>query len=172
MGKTTIYTLVYLIPIIGANLLTARFGASISILNAFLFIGLDLTCRDALHDAWGGKWLWPKMLTLIAVGSLLSWFLNHNAGRIALASFMAFAAAGIIDAVVYQILHKKPWMARVNGSNVVSSATDSLIFPTIAFGGFTLWVTLGQFAAKVIGGFAWAVVLRRKNAAAAATHNA
>ena len=45
------------------------------------------------------------------------------------------------------------------GSNVFGALVDSLVFPTIAFGGFLPWITLGQFAAKVAGGFLWSLVL-------------
>ena len=96
-----IYIILYLIAIILANLTVAQFGPSVTIINAFLFIGLDLTARDQLHEAWRGKNLLPKMAALIAAGSLLSWLLNRNAGPIALASFAAFAAAAIVDALVY-----------------------------------------------------------------------
>ncbi len=42
------------------------------IVNAFLFIGLDLTARDRLHDVWRSNYLVPKMIALIAAGSILS----------------------------------------------------------------------------------------------------
>lgn len=148
--------------IIAANLTVAAFGPGVTIVNAFLFIGLDLTARDGLHDAWRGRNLWPKMLALIAAGSVLSWLLNRNAGQIALASFVAFAAAGVVDAIVYHALGRYPRWLRINGSNVPSAAVDSVIFPTLAFGGFMPAITLGQFAAKVAGGFLWSLVLRRR----------
>lgn len=44
--------LMYLAAIVAANLLVARFGPSVVVLNAFLFIGLDITTRDSLHDRW------------------------------------------------------------------------------------------------------------------------
>lgn len=153
------YVFLYLAAAVLANLSVAMFGPSSTIVNAFLFIGLDLTSRDKLHDAWGGKWLWPKMFALIGVGSLISWFLNRNAGQIALASFVAFGCSGLVDAVVYQFLHNKAWMVKVNGSNVFSAAADSLVFPTLAFGGFLPLIVLGQFAAKVAGGFIWAAII-------------
>ena len=159
MKKTRLFVLLYLAAAVLANLIIAAFGPSMAIVVGFLFVGLDLTSRDKLHEAWGGKWLWPKMFTLIAAGSFLSWLLNKNAGTIAVASLAAFAAAGILDAVVYQFLHKKAWMIKVNGSNLFSAAADSLIFPTIAFGGFMPLVVLGQFAAKVVGGFVWAWII-------------
>ena len=130
-----------------------------TIANAFLFIGLDLTARDHLHEAWHHKGLPWKMALLIGVGSLLSLLLNRNAGQIALASFVAFACAGVVDAIVYHALREKARIVKVNGSNVLSAAVDSLVFPTIAFGGFAWAITLGQFVAKVLGGCIWFWIL-------------
>jgi len=96
-------------------------------------------------------------------GSLISWVLNHGAGRIAIASMVAFAVAAVADAVVYHLLKEKSYLVRVNGSNVIGAALDSLIFPTIAFGGFMPLVTMGQFAAKVAGGFIWGWILKSRD---------
>ena len=41
-----LYVILYLSAIILANLSSNYFGANASIINAFLFIGLDLTSRD------------------------------------------------------------------------------------------------------------------------------
>lgn len=150
----------YLSAIVAANLLVAQFGPSISIINAFLFIGLDITTRDHLHESWSGRGLWPRMLALIATGSVLSWWLNRDAGTIALASFLAFAAAGLVDTVTYHLLGDRDRMVKINGSNVASAAVDSLVFPVIAFGLPVLWwIVAGQFAAKVCGGALWSVAL-------------
>lgn len=157
-----IYVFMYLIAIVLANLSVAAFGPSITLLNAFLFIGLDLTARDKLHDAWHGSHLWRNMALLIAVGSLLSWFLNRDAGQIALASFLAFACAAAVDAVVYHRLIEYPRWLRMNGSNIPSALVDSIVFPAIAFGfPLLIWIMIGQFAAKVLGGFVWSIVLNR-----------
>jgi uncharacterized PurR-regulated membrane protein YhhQ (DUF165 family) len=152
----------YLTAIVAANLLVAQFGPAISVVNAFLFIGLDLTARDGLHEKWSGQHLWWKMFLLVASGSLLSWFLNRNAGPIALASFVAFAGAGIADTLIYYLLGEKSRFIKINGSNVVSSAVDSFIFPIIAFGLPILWpIVIGQFIAKVGGGFVWSIILTK-----------
>lgn len=150
----------YLSAIVAANLLVAQFGAEITVFNAFAFIGLDLTTRDALHEQWQGRRLWLKMLALIGVGSLLSALLNWNAAPIAIASFAAFLAAGVVDTMVYSVLGERSRLVRMNGSNVVSAAADSIVFPALAFG-FPLLVpvVVGQFAAKVIGGAVWSIVL-------------
>lgn len=152
----------YLGAIIAANLLTAAFGPSVSIFNAFVLIGVDLTVRDSLHDRWHGPSLWPRMLALIGAGSIISAALNWQAAPIAVASFAAFLCANVADALIYQRLLHRPKLLRVNGSNVVSAAVDSMVFSALAFGFPLLWVVMvGQFAAKTIGGFVWSLVLHR-----------
>ena len=64
--KVNLAVCVYLGAIILANLTLLWFGPSAAIVNAFLLIGLDLSLRDRLHEAWSGKALWAKMLVLVA----------------------------------------------------------------------------------------------------------
>lgn len=154
-----IYVLMYLGAILAANLLVARFGPAATVLNAFLFIGLDLTARDRLHDTWRGRHLWLKMAALIASGAALSYLLNREAGQIALASLVAFAAAGVTDAVAYHLLRGRSRWQRINGSNIPAALVDSLVFPTLAFGAFLPVIVIGQFAAKVAGGALWSVII-------------
>lgn len=155
------YVILYLGAVILANLAVTAFGPASAIAVAFLFIGLDLTARDQLHDAWHGEGLLWKMAGLIAAGSLLSWLLNRNSQQVAIASFAAFAAAASVDAVVYHFLRRYPRWLRINGSNVPSAAVDSIFFPVLAFGGFPWTIILGQFLAKTLGGFLWSLVFRR-----------
>lgn len=156
-----IFVLMYLSAIVAANLTVAAWGPSMVIINAFLFIGLDLTARDRLHDYWRGHHLVAKMAALILAGSLLSWGINQSAGRIAVASAVAFAVAAALDALIYAAAIRRPAFVRVNGSNLAGAAADSLIFPALAFGVFLPWVILGQFVAKVAGGLVWWSILRR-----------
>lgn len=158
-----IYIIMYLVAIVLANLSVTYFMGvfpEITIVNAFLFIGLDLTARDQLHEAWRGHNLLPKMAALIVAGSLLSWLLNRNAGPVALASLAAFAAAATVDTIFYQLLGHYPRWLRVNGSNIPSAAVDSIVFPTLAFGTFLWPIVLGQFLAKTLGGFLWSLLFR------------
>jgi len=127
--------------------------------NAFVFIGLDLSLRDRLHDAWAGRGLAWRMAGLIGAGSLLSWLLNPATGRIALASCAAFGLAAAADSAVYHFLGGRSFLSRSNGSNVAGAAVDSVVFPYAAFGGFLPLVVLGQFAAKTLGGFVWSLVI-------------
>ena len=155
---------VYLAAIVAANLLVATFGPAVSIVNAFLLIALDLTSRDRLHAAWAGRGLAWRMAALIVAGSAISYLLNHSAGPIALASLAAFAASATVDALVYHLLRRRTWLVRANGSNVLSAAIDSLVFPILAFGWPPLWaIVIGQFAAKTIGGALWAALLRPRH---------
>lgn len=156
--------ILYFVAIVAANLLVAQFGPVVSIVNALVLIGLDLTVRDALHDRWKGH-LWARMTALLVGGSALSYALNANAGPIALASLIAFAGAGFADTLTYVLLHDRARLVRVNGSNVVSAAVDSLLFPVFAFGWPPLWgIVAGQFVAKVAGGAFWSLVLRGRAA--------
>ncbi|HXF63046.1 MAG TPA: VUT family protein [Caldilineaceae bacterium] len=166
-----IYVALYLAAIVAANLLVAWLGPSITVANALLFVGLDLTCRDALHDRWQGRNLWLKMLLLIAAGSALSYLLNRSAGSIALASLAAFALAGVADALCYHAFRNIGWFARVNGSNLAGAAVDSLVFPTLAFGGFLPAIVAGQFVAKTLGGLLWSVALRGSHRSKVSTRN-
>ncbi|MFN9279089.1 MAG: hypothetical protein ACK6DW_05030, partial [Betaproteobacteria bacterium] len=76
-----------------ANLSVAAFGPSVTALNAFVLIGLDLALRDWLHvrlKVW-------QMGALIAFTGVLTFVLNPAAGKIAVASAVAFTAAALVD---------------------------------------------------------------------------
>lgn len=165
--KTILLVAVYLVAIVAANLLVARYGPSVVILNAFLFIGWDLVARDRLHEAWAGRGLVWRMGVLILAGSALSYLLNRDAGPIAAASFVAFLLASIADWLIFHALRNRPWMVRSNLSNVAGALVDSIVFPTLAFGVLMPAIVAGQFVAKVLGGFVWSWLLSKGAAARA-----
>ena len=148
----------YLAAIVAANLITTEWGPEASIYNAFLLIGLDLSTRDALHDAWGRDRIRNSLLLVLA-GGALSYLVNADAAKVALASCVAFVAAFTVDTVLYEALRRREWLERANVSNIAAAAVDSLVFPTIAFGGLLWSVTFAQFSAKVAGGFIFALLL-------------
>lgn len=152
---------IYLAAIVTANLLLVKFGPKISILTSFFFIGLDLTSRDRLHESWSGRGLVWRMALLIGAGSLLTWIINREAGLIARASFLAFAASATVDSIFYYFLREKSYLVKVNGSNVFGAAVDSLLFPWLAFGSILPWITAGQFLAKIGGGFVWSLIIEK-----------
>lgn len=158
-----VYVLIYCAAMVAANLSVATFGPWVSPINAFVLIGLDLSLRDKLHDRWAGKHLWPRMLALILAAGAISYALNPAAGRIALASVAAFVAAGIVDAITYHLLRRRPYMQRSMGSNVAGAVVDSILFPTLAFGAVLPAIIALQIGAKVVGSTIWALVLRPKS---------
>ncbi len=159
--KTWQAAVIYISAIVIANLSVWYFGPKSTPINAFLLIGLDLSLRDHLHDKWIGDGLFWKMGGLIAIGSLSAYLLNPESGIIAIASCAAFASAAVLDGGTYHALRKFPWVVRGNGSNVVGAITDSVIFPTVAFGVFMPQIIVAQAAAKIGGGLVWSLVIRR-----------
>ncbi len=153
--------ILYIAAIVAANFSVWLFGPVSTPVNAFLFIGLDFIVRDKLQDLWTGKRLFLKMASLIAGGSVITFLLNPQVGHIAVASCIAFAASSTVDWGIYTLIRRKPWMVRANVSNVVAAAADSILFPTLAFGSFMPLISLGQWAAKVFGGFIWSWAFER-----------
>lgn len=150
----------FLAAIVAANLITTHYGPSASIYNAFFLIGLDFITRDRLADFWGTT-RWVKMIALIVVGGGLSYWLNRNAGTIAVASMVAFASAEAVEALAYHVLRKRQWLERAPKAALLAAGVDSLIFPTIAFGGVMWAITFGQFFAKLAGAVVWTWVVAR-----------
>ena len=161
----------YLSAIIAANLSIALFGPEVSILNAFLFVGLVLSTRDQLHEAWGEN-RWRYMGALIAVGAGFSYGASvlladdllppDLVAKIALGSCVAFASAEIADTASYEAMRRAgvEWLHRVNLSNVIGAAVDSSVFVLIAFG-WDWQIAFGQFSAKIAGGFLWSLLIER-----------
>lgn len=140
-----------------ANLSVATFGPSITPINAFVLIGLDLAMRDWLHVRLK---VWQMGLLIAATGAL-TFILNPAAGQIAIASACAFTAAALVDWGTFTKL-RGSWLFRANGSNVAGAAVDSLLFPTIAFGALMPHIVAMQFVAKVAGGGVWAWLLNKR----------
>ena len=153
-----IYSIIYIISLVAANLLVAWLGPWFSPINAFILIGLDLTLRDKIHDKWEGNPI--KIGALIVTAGVISYGLNPASGQIAIASVISFCLSMVVDSYVYQKLSNKNWNIRTTGSNVAGAAIDSVVFPTIAFGGLMPEIVAIQFACKVIGGFIWTKIIK------------
>lgn len=149
-------SIIYVASICAANFSVHLFGPAVTPLNAMLLIGLDFVIRDKLHESIGIV----KMMMLIIVAGAISFAINPATDMIAIASVSAFALASLTDAGVYQSLISRTWLVKSNGSNIASSAVDSVVFHLIAFGSFMPWVVAGQFVAKVAGGAVWSWLLR------------
>ena len=149
--------LIYAAAMTAANLSVAHFGSASIPINAFLLIGLDLTLRDWLQirlKPW-------QLLALIAVSGGVTYGLNADAGRFAVASAAAFTVAALADWAVF-VRVPGQWFARSNASNVAGALVDSIVFPALAFGGLDPVIVAKMFAAKVVGGALWSFLLRPK----------
>lgn len=164
MNRTLTAVAIYALAMTVANLSVVgaigRWGPTaipyITSINAFALIGLDLALRDWLHMR-----LKPAhMLGLILAAGALTYALNPDAGRIAVASACAFTAAALVDWGIFARA-SGTWLKRANASNIAGAAVDSLVFPTLAFGALLPGVVLGQFLAKVLGGAMWAALLNK-----------
>lgn len=165
-----LFSLLYLIAVVIANLAFAHFmqgDDTQQLLIAdgiicFFMIGFDMAIRDKLHDAWHHKGLFWKMPLLILSGSVVSYLINHDSQTVAIASFTAFAAAGFTDFLVYHVLRNHPHWQRVNGSNLLSAAVDSFVFPLMTFGWPLQWNFFTvEFFTKVLGGLLWFYIIVR-----------
>jgi hypothetical protein len=158
-----IYAIIYIAALVAANLLVAMIGPWFSVINSFVLIGLDLTLRDKLHDKWDGNPI--KISGLIVVAGVISYLLNPASGQIAIASVIAFTLSMVADSFVYQKLKNQPWEKRATGSNLAGAAVDSLVFPTIAFGGLMIEIVTMQFVSKIVGGFVWTKLIKPRGEA-------
>lgn len=166
MMLVAVCVLLNLSAVCTANVLAAELGPWVTVPSAFVLIGIVLATRDVLHRAWGEAWP-VRMAVLIAAGGFLSYLVTPGAGRIAIASGLSFLVAEAVDVSVFEYGRQKgwPWLRSANVSNLPAAAIDSVLFPLVAFGALLPWVTVGQFAAKVVGGFLWALLIGRVRAA-------
>jgi len=132
--------------------------------SGVLLIGVGLAARDAVQRLAG----WRATFAAIAVGVILSWFVNPT---ISVASAAAFGFGELADLAVFSPLARKSrkietttymsgrrasrrytdyrWLAAaVVASGVVGGAIDTLVFLRIAFGSFDFWQ--GQIIGKTL----------------------
>ena len=158
IGMNSSCILLYLSAIVVANYLVSTYGQAALPFTAFVLIPFDLVTRDALHEKWRDKALWPKMFLLVSAGSLLSYFSSMATAQVSLASALAFGTAGLIDVLVYWVLDKRSRFIKMNSSNFFAAITDSLVFPLVAFGVIVPSLSFTQAASKFVGGIAWSLV--------------
>ena len=149
----------YLAALVVANLVITALGTVAVIPVGLVLIGLTLVVRDRLHDRLAGRELVAGMAALLVAGGLVSYALNADAARVALASVVAFTLATVVDAVGYQLLEgRRPWV-RSAVSSAPAGLVDSAAFLIVLTGGIPVVLILAQAAAKAAGAAAWARVL-------------
>jgi len=147
----------YATAIIAANLLVIYFGPSITPVNAFFLIGLDLALRNYLAL----KMNRYQMAAMILGTGALSYAINPATEMIAIASGIAFTTAAFADWVTFNTVTGN-WIKRNFAGNSVGALIDSIVFPTIAFGALMPTIVAAQFAAKVLGGTFWGFIIKKK----------
>ena len=152
---------IYLLSIVLANVITARFApldlGPLIIPYGTLFIGLTLVMRDMVQNRFGRF----KTYILIGVALLLSALSSYLLGDelwVVFASTLSFIISETADTEIYTRF-KLPFVRRVFYSGVVAGFLDSSVFVIIGIGPLGLqfvpwelvpYAILGQWVAKVV----------------------
>jgi queuosine precursor transporter len=137
--------LLYLISIIAANVVTAKFaplniGVFIVPMGTLL-IGATFIFRDLVQNQYGRKKTYVFIGTALILSALVSFFLGDTL-LIVLASALSFVVAETTDTEIYTRL-KLPMSWRVFYSGLVGGLLDSVIFVIIGLSplgaGFLPW---------------------------------
>lgn len=123
---------------------TIPVGFGLDAPSGVIFAGAMLTLRDAIHERLGSR----RTLALIVLAAPLT-ALVASPG-LAMASTVAFLATETADLAAYSRLRRRSRLLAVVGSNVLSTAIDSVVFLTLAFGAAA---ASAQGAAMVVGKF-------------------
>ncbi|ARD49720.1 VUT family protein [Sporosarcina sp. P33] len=152
---------IYLLSIILANVITARFApfeiGPLIIPYGTLFIGLTLVMRDMVQNRFG------RFQTYILIGaalllSALSSYLLGDQLWVVFASTLSFIVSETADTEIYTRF-KLPFVKRVLFSGIVAGFLDSSLFVIIGIGPLGLqfvpwelvpYAILGQWIAKVL----------------------
>jgi hypothetical protein len=145
----------YLFAFVLSNLIVLWFGANGLIFTAIFLIPFDFVIRCLFHETWKGLELVLKLGSLVITASVITYFINSNAENIALGSAAGFISAQIIAGIFYQLIIKKSYFVKVNGSDAFGILVDSIVFQLIAFSIINYQVTISQFILKIMGGIFW-----------------
>ena len=126
---------IYIAMFVIANFLVLNFGKMGILIASSIFIPFDFVMRCYFQETWKGKDLVLRMGGLILIASVISYFMNYEVKDIAIASFFSFFSSQITAAIIYQLLKKRDYLIKVNGSDLFAIIVDSVIFQSIAFGG-------------------------------------
>lgn len=164
-SKTKIlpYSILFLVLIFGATISLANlivwasgdWAPWVSLVCAFVLVGLDMVIKDALQDRWGVSW---RLLLMIAGGGVAG-LLAPGSARICAASVAAFTVSALVDVAVFAALAQSP--RRYVASNAASALVDSSLFLWLGLGVFG-WPVLAQTITKIAGAALWQRLLSRR----------
>lgn len=152
----------YLFTIVLANLIAYILGQKGLIITAFFLVPFDFIIRSYFHETWKGVKLLKNLISLITLGGLISFIINFNMIKIAVASTAAFIIANIIASFFYQYFIKYKYFIKVNGSDIIAIIVDSFIFQYIAFYNISIFIMSLQILIKMLGGFFWYWIIFKK----------
>lgn len=152
---------IYLLSIILANVITARFApleiGPLIIPYGTLFIGLTLVMRDMVQNRFGRKRTYILICVALILSALSSYLLG-DALWVVFASTLSFIISETADTEIYTRF-KLPFVKRVFYSGVVAGFLDSAVFVIVGIGPLGLkfvpwtlvpYAILGQWIAKVL----------------------
>ncbi|MDS9471606.1 VUT family protein [Sporosarcina pasteurii] len=152
---------IYLLSIVLANVITARFApldlGLFIIPYGTLFIGLTLVMRDMVQNRFG-RFNTYLLIVFALILSAISSYLLGDALWVVFASTLSFIVSETADTEIYTRF-KLPFVRRVFYSGVVAGFLDSALFVIIGIGplglNFVPWelvpyAILGQWVAKVL----------------------
>lgn len=152
---------IYLLSIILANVITARFVpfelGPLIIPYGTLFIGLTLIMRDMVQNRFGRLRTYILIVIALILSALSSYLLGDELW-VVFASTLSFILSETADTEIYTRL-KITFIRRVFYSGVVAGFLDSSVFVIIGIGplglGYVPWALvpyaiLGQWVAKVV----------------------
>lgn len=153
--------IIYLLSIVLANVVTARFAplnlGLFIIPYGTLFIGLTLVMRDMVQNVYGRKKTYGFIMLALVLSALTSHLLGDELW-VVFASTLSFIISETTDTEIYTRL-KITFVRRVMYSGLFAGFLDSSVFVLIGIGpfglGFVDWLhvpfaILGQWFGKVI----------------------
>lgn len=152
----------YLVSIVIGNLLVFNLGPAGLLITSFVFIPFDFILRCYVHELYRGKRLYLMLGIIVLLGGATTYILNIDAKNIAIASVCGFFSATAMGSFVYQTFIKKAAFLKVNLSDFLALALDSIVFQSIAFGQINPSLILGQLTIKFLGGLTWYYLLIKK----------
>ena len=160
----------YLLSIVAANVITARFaplelGMFLIPMGSF-FIGTTFIFRDLVQNKYGRKKTYGFIFLALVLSAAVSSLLGDTLIIVA-ASALSFLVAETADTEIYTRL-KLPMAWRVFYSGIVGGLLDSVIFVVIGLGpigaGFVPWeaipaAVVGQVIVKTVMQMIGAIIL-------------
>lgn len=167
-----IRVLLYLVSIVTANVVTARFapfefGSFIVPMGSFL-IGATFIFRDLVQNKYGRKKTYGFIFAALVLSAIASYSLGDTLIIVA-ASALSFLIAETTDTEIYTRL-KLPMAWRVFYSGIVGGFLDSVVFVIVGLSpigaGFIPWAAvpaaiIGQIIVKTVMQMFGAIVLKQ-----------